>query len=117
MLDRLSEEQRGALMRDGIIFRPSQYGAPTPLTRALIEDGPAHFVLTGSIPLTCPIRLLHGQDDPDVPWQLSLQVAEQAASTDVEVILIKDGDHRLSRPRDLALLRRTVGALLGQDGA
>ena len=117
MLERLSADQRDALMRDGIIHRPSQYGAPTPLTRALIEDGPNHFLLTGPIPLTCPIRLLHGQEDPDVPWELSLQVARLVASTDVEVILIKDGDHRLSRPRDLALLRRTVGALLGQDGA
>lgn len=117
MLDRLSDDQRAALMRDGIIHRPSQYGAPTPLTRALIEDGPNHFVLTGPIPLTCPIRLLHGQEDPDVPWALSLQVASLVVSTDVEVILIKDGDHRLSRPRDLALLRRTVAALLGQDGA
>ncbi|MGE0222775.1 MAG: alpha/beta fold hydrolase [Acetobacteraceae bacterium] len=117
MLDRLTDAQRTALMRDGVIYRDSQYGPPTPLTRKLIEDGPRNFVLTGSIPLSCPVRLLHGQRDPDVPWQLSLQVAEQLQSDDVQVILVKDGDHRLSRPQDLALLRRTVAALLGQDGA
>jgi pimeloyl-ACP methyl ester carboxylesterase len=78
----------------------------------LIEDGVRHHVLTGRIALDCPIRLLHGQADPDVPWELALTIAQQAASADVEVTLVKDGDHRLSRAGDLALLRRTVGALL-----
>jgi pimeloyl-ACP methyl ester carboxylesterase len=115
--ERLSPEQRATLNRDGIVYLPSQYGEPTPVTRALIEDGPRHFVLTGPIALDCPVRLLHGQADPDVPWSLSLRIAEHVTAADVEVTLLKDGDHRLSRPRDLALLRRTVGALLGQDGA
>ena len=63
------------------------------------------------------MRLLHGQADPDVPWELALRIAERVESPDTRVILIKDGDHRLSRPQDLTLLRQTVAALLGQDGA
>ena len=62
------------------------------------------------------MRLLHGQRDPDVPWQLSLRVAEVVAAEDAQVVLVKDGDHRLSRPQDLALLRRTLAALLAEDG-
>ena len=110
-------EQRAALMRDGVMHRPSQYGEPTPITRALIEDGRARLVLTAPIALDCPVRLLHGQNDPDVPWEMALRIAERVTGNDVQVILVKDGDHRLSRPQDLALLRRTLAALLGQDGA
>lgn len=117
MWDSMLPSERAVLQRDGVLLVPSQYGEPTPITMKLIEDGPRHHVLTGRIDLTCPIRLLHGQADPDVPWELALTIAQQAASDDVEVILIKDGDHRLSRPGDLALLRRTVGALLGQETA
>ncbi|MGE0417651.1 MAG: alpha/beta hydrolase [Acetobacteraceae bacterium] len=117
MWDAMAPQEQETLRRDGILYVPSQYGDPTPITMKLIEDGAHHHVLTGRIALTCPIRLLHGQADPDVPWELALTIAAQAESTDVEVILVKDGDHRLSRPQDLALLRRTVAALLGQDGA
>jgi pimeloyl-ACP methyl ester carboxylesterase len=113
----LSFEQRAALLKSGIIHRPSRYGDPTPITRALIEDGRNHLVLTGPIPLDCPVRLLHGQADPDVPSEMALRIADKLAGSDVQVILVKDGDHRLSRPRDLAVLRRTLLALLGEDGA
>jgi pimeloyl-ACP methyl ester carboxylesterase len=114
---RLSGEQRAAMDRDGVVYVPSQYGSPTPFTKKLVEDGFKHLVLTGTLPIHCPVRLLHGQADPDVPWELSLRIAEQVATPDVHVTLIKDGDHRLSRPEDLSLLHRTVGALLGQDAA
>jgi pimeloyl-ACP methyl ester carboxylesterase len=109
-------EQRATLERDGVVHRPSQYGDPTPITRALIEDGRARLVLTGRIQLDCPVRLLHGQNDPDVPWRMALRIAERVSSNDVQVILVKDGDHRLSRPQDLSLLCRTLAALLSQDG-
>ena len=109
-------EQRDTLERDGVVHRPSQYGEPTPITRALIEDGRARLVLTGRIQLDCPVRLLHGQNDPDVPWRMALRIAERVSSNDVQVILVKDGDHRLSRPQDLSLLCRTLAALLSQDG-
>jgi dipeptidyl aminopeptidase/acylaminoacyl peptidase len=63
------------------------------------------------------VRLLHGQRDPDVPWEISLRLAEQITGEDVQIILVKDGDHRLSRPQDLALLRRTLASLLDENGA
>ena len=113
----MSFEQRATLMRNGILEQPSRYGDPDPITRALIEDGRTRLLLNTRIALDCPVRLLHGQDDPDVPWEMALRIAEQVTSRDVQVMLVKDGDHRLSRPQDLALLRRTLAPFLGQDGA
>jgi len=117
MWDSMTPSERAVLDRDGVLYVPSRYGEPTPITRALIQDGANHLVLTGRMPIRCPVRLLHGQADPDVPWELALRIAEQVETPDVRVTLIKDGDHRLSRPADLALLRQTVSALLDQDGA
>ena len=117
MWQAMTVEQRATLMRDGVLHRPSQYGEPYPITRALIEDGRTRLLLNAPIALDCPVRLLHGQDDPDVPWELALRIAERVTGRDVQVILVKDGDHRLSRPQDLALLRRTLAPFLGQDGA
>ena len=84
------------------LHRPNQYGEPTPITRALIEDGRTSLLLNAPIALDCPVRLLHGQDDPTCPGKLALRIAERITSHDVQVILVKDGDHRLSRPQDLA---------------
>lgn len=106
---------RDQITREGQWLRPSEYGAPYPITRALIEDGRRHLVLRAPLAIAAPVRLLHGQQDPDVPWQLSLRVAETITGSDVEVTLIKEGDHRLSKPAELALLGRTLGALLGED--
>ena len=117
MWESMAPSERATLERDGVLYVPSQYGEPTPITLALIQDGARHLVLTGRMPIHCPVRLLHGQADPDVPWELALRIAEQVETPDARVVLVKDGDHRLSRPADLALLRQTVGALLGQDGA
>ncbi|MEJ0015635.1 MAG: alpha/beta hydrolase [Acetobacteraceae bacterium] len=108
----MDEGQRAVLMRDGVWPRPSQYGESYPITRALIEDGRRHLLLDAPIALDCPVRLLHGQADPDVPWETSLRIAERLTGTDVQVTLVKDGDHRLSRPQDLALLHRTLAPLL-----
>ena len=116
MWQRFSFEQRATLMQTGVLHLPSQYGDPTPVTRVLIEDGRTHLLLTGPIALHCKVRLLHGQADPDVPWDIALTIADQVAGPDVQVTLVKDGDHRLSRPQDLVLLRRILGPLLGQDG-
>lgn len=108
----LSEEARHAIMAEGHWDRPSAYEeAPTPITRALIEDGRRHLVLDAIIPFTGPVRILHGQQDPDVPWRLSLDLAAALASDDVRVTFVKSGDHRLSTPRDIALLEATVAAL------
>ena len=109
--------ERAQMERDGVLQVPSLYGDPYPVTAALIADGRTRLLLARPIPLHCPIRLLHGQRDPDVPWQTSMRQAERLQSDDVQVTLVKDGDHRLSRPSDLALLRRTLGELLLQDGA
>lgn len=115
MWDCMAPGEQQALMTEGQILVPSAYGDPTPITRALIDDGRDQLVLTGPIALTAPVRLLQGQEDPDVPWETALKLAATVTGADVEVVLIKDGDHRLSRPADLALLLRTLGALLGED--
>ncbi len=90
-------------------MRPSEYEpAGYPITMKLIEEGRNHLLLPGPIPFTGPVRLLHGQRDDAVPWRLSLDTAAALASDSVEITLIKDGDHRLSRPEDLARLTRAV---------
>jgi pimeloyl-ACP methyl ester carboxylesterase len=116
MWQSMTPAERAALEREGFLDVPSQYGAPLRISRALVEDGRRHLLLGGPIALECPVRLLHGQRDPDVPWEVALRIADRLATPDVAVTLIKDGDHRLSRPADLALLRRTVLALCGEDG-
>ncbi len=108
---------RAAILRDGAWRRPSEYGEPYPITRALIEDGRNHLLLGGRIAVTAPVRILQGDADPDVPWQHALRLAAALESGDVRVTLVKGGDHRLSTPRDLSLLGETLAALLGQDGA
>jgi len=80
-------------------------------TLAFWESGEALRLLDGPIAIDCPVRLLQGQDDPDVPWRTALRIAERVRSADVQTILIKDGDHRLSRPQDIALLVGTVARL------
>ena len=81
------------------------------MTRRLIEDGRRHLVLRGPIPIRCPVHLLHGQRDPDVPWQTALRLAERLESDDVTVELIKAGDHRLSTPADLARIEAAIERL------
>lgn len=117
MWEAMTFEERATLMSDGVLMVPSRYGAPYPVTRALIEDGREHLLLGGPIGLDCPVRLLQGQQDPDVPWEMALRIAERLTGNDVRITLVKDGDHRLSRPHDLALLRRTLDGLLQQDGS
>ncbi len=113
----LPPEIRAIIDRDGVWHRPSAYGDSYPITRALLEEGRRHLLLDAPVRIDVPVRLLHGQQDPDVPWELSLQTAAALTGQDVEVTLVKDGDHRLSRPQDLRLLRRVLSALLpGEDG-
>ncbi len=111
---RLSEAQRRILHDQGRIVLASPYDAGGYLyTRGLIEDGDRNLVLRGDIPLTCPVRLLHGMADESVPWQQSLKLAERLTGADVTLTLVKDGDHRLSRDKDLARLARTLDTLTG----
>ena len=108
-----SEEQKLSLLRDGKLVEPSPYGeAPYVTTRAFWESGESLRLMHAPVAIDCPVRLLHGQLDSDVPWTWSTEIARQLRSADVQTILVKDGDHRLSRESDLALLVATVKALL-----
>jgi pimeloyl-ACP methyl ester carboxylesterase len=114
MWRRFPQAIRDAILAQGHVRVPSEYSPEGYLiTRALIEEGRRHLVLEQGVALHCPVRLLHGMADQDVPWQVSLDLAERLAARDVQVILVKDGDHRLSREDDLALLLRTLEPLLG----
>ena len=95
---------RRQVMNQGSVELPNPYGEPYLVTRALIEDGRRHLLLGDPIAVTAPIRILHGQADTSVPWQTSLRIAERVQTADVRITLVKDGDHRLSRPQDLAAL-------------
>ncbi len=104
--------QKAALERGETVFEANPYGPePTPTHAAFWADGQQSRLLHGKIMLACPVRLLHGQADEDVPWEVSLKLAAALHSPDVQVALIKDGDHRLSRDSDIALLLRTIAAL------
>jgi pimeloyl-ACP methyl ester carboxylesterase len=109
---RLGEEQRARLRGDGVIRLPSGYGEPLPFTWRLVEEGRRHLLLRAPIPLSCPVRLLHGTADEDVPWETSRRLADTLVSGDVALTLVKDGGHRLSEPHELALLGATVGSLV-----
>jgi pimeloyl-ACP methyl ester carboxylesterase len=113
----LSPKEREELDTLGVVYQESAYGPPVPLTLKLIEDGARHLVLRGPLPITAPVRILHGMNDPDVPYGLSLRLVDHLTSGDVRLTLIKDGDHRLSRAQDLALLGETVAGFFGQDGS
>ncbi len=106
-------DDKAALVRDGRLERPNPYGPePTPMHPGFWIDGQANRLLDREIPIDCPVRLIHGQRDRDVPWDVSLRLATDLRASDVRVTLIKDGDHRLSRPRDIALLLQTLQALI-----
>jgi pimeloyl-ACP methyl ester carboxylesterase len=107
-----TSEEKGLIEGHGRIDQPSDYGDPMPTFAAFWQSGKANRQLTADIPITCPVRLLHGQRDADVPWDISMQLAARLRSDDVQVTLIKDGDHRLSREQDIALLIATVEQLL-----
>lgn len=115
---RLTPAQRREIDERGRIVLPSEFDPAGYLyTRALIEDGRTHLLLGKPIPIDVPVRLLHGMRDESVPWQLSLRLAERLTSRDVAVTLLKDGDHRLSTPSDLALLAQTLDALVSTAAA
>jgi len=112
----ITQEQRQELDEKGVLYIFSEYGPdPTPFTMKLIEDGKNQLVLEKTpVPIDCPVRLLHGMGDPDVPWELSLEIAKKLRAEDVVATFIKDGDHRLSRDQDIDRLIKTVGELLDQ---
>ena len=108
-----SDEQKMTILQEGRLVEPSPYDDQAMVTtRAFWESGEGLRLLHAPIDLDCPVRLLHGQSDADVPSAWSLELAERLRSSDVQAILVKDGDHRLSRESDLALLVATVGSLM-----
>jgi pimeloyl-ACP methyl ester carboxylesterase len=109
MWQRFSPEIRRQIETTGAWERPSRYGEePYPITRGLIEEGRAHLLLDGLIETGCPVRILQGVADPDVPWQHAVDLTARLAQDDVVLTLVKDGDHRLSRPEDLERLLAAV---------
>jgi len=106
------EEARRAILERGAWARPSQYSAePYSITRALIEDGRRHLLLGGTIRTFCPVHILQGMRDEDVPYRHALTLVEHIAGDPVTLTLVKDGDHRLSRPQDIASLLSAIEAL------
>ena len=106
------EADRATIAANGRIERPSDYGLePMLITQAFWQSGQDNLRLYGDIAIDCPVRLIHGQCDPDVPWETSLKLAQQLCSSDVQTVLVKDGNHRLSRDQDIALLIETVQRL------
>jgi pimeloyl-ACP methyl ester carboxylesterase len=106
---RLGPERQRTLIAAGKLRIPSEYDPDGyVITRGLIDEGKRHLLLGGPITLDVPTRLLHGMADPDVPWQHSLSIAAALTGGDIVMTLIKDGDHRLSRPQDLARLEAAI---------
>ncbi|MBB4040508.1 pimeloyl-ACP methyl ester carboxylesterase [Microvirga flocculans] len=112
MWDRFPEDLRHSIQEKGVYHRPSAYSeSPYPITWKLIEDGRRHLLLGGPIQTGCPVHILQGMEDPDVPWSHALEVVEHLPGDSVSVTLIKDGDHRLSRPEDIERLIAAVAAI------
>jgi pimeloyl-ACP methyl ester carboxylesterase len=112
MWKRFTPDIKRELEETGVWARRSEYSAePYIVTRQLIEEGRKHLLLGGMIETGCPVRILHGVEDPDVPWRHALELVSRLACDDVVLTLVKDGDHRLSRPEDIERLIRAVAEL------
>jgi pimeloyl-ACP methyl ester carboxylesterase len=117
MWTRFPAEVKRKLETEGVWERPSAYSAePYPITAVLIEDGRRHLLLGGLIETGCPVRILQGLADPDVPWGHVIELVSRLAQDDVVLSLIKDGDHRLSRPEDIERLIAAVAEFCDGDG-
>jgi pimeloyl-ACP methyl ester carboxylesterase len=109
MWKRFSPEIQRQIEENGAWERPSRYGEePYPITRGLIEEARRHLLLDGMIETGCPVRILQGVQDPDVPWQHAVDLTARLAQDDVVLTLVKDGDHRLSRPEDVERMLAAV---------
>ena len=108
-----AEAIREEITTKGVWLRPSEYGdgTPYPITRALIEEGRNHLLLGSAIEVGCPVRILQGAQDPDVPWQHAFALAHRLPAEDVVLTMIQDGDHRLSRPQDIARIMAAVAEM------
>ncbi len=110
-----SDAQKMAMLSDGRIEEHSDYSdQPTVTTRTFWQSGEANRLMHGAIALSVPTRLVQGQRDPDVPWERAVRLAGLIAGDDVQTWLIKDGDHRLSRPQDVSLILRAIEDVSGE---
>lgn len=107
MWPEFTPQQQNEILQEGFTLRPSDYGEPYAITRALIEDGHKWSLLDAPIAFDGPVRILQGMEDPDVPWGHALALTETLTAPDTVLTLIKDGDHRLSRDQDIARLLKT----------
>jgi pimeloyl-ACP methyl ester carboxylesterase len=113
MWQRFPRKVKRELEETGVWARPSEYAdEPYLITRQLIEEGRNHLLLGGMIETGCPVRILQGVQDPDVPWNHAVELVSRLAQDDVVLTLVKDGDHRLSRPEDIERLTGTIGELV-----
>lgn len=113
MWDSYDKAIRDEIIQNGFFAEPSEYGdEPYIITKDLIEDGKQHCLLDVDLNVECPVRILQGQEDPDVPWQHGFEVFEAIKGDDVSFNLIKSGDHRLSTPRDLTTINDTCLQLI-----
>jgi pimeloyl-ACP methyl ester carboxylesterase len=108
----MSPEVRAKVENEGVHYEPSLYGDPYPITKHLLEEGRKHLLGESELSLHLPVRILQGIRDPDVPWTHALELVDLLSCADVELTLVKDGDHRLSREQDLRRLEATVAALV-----
>ena len=109
MWQRFPAKVKKEIETSGVWARPSRiFGEPYLITRSLIEEGRNHLLLGGMIETGCPVRILQGVQDPDVPWSHAVELTSRLAQDDVVLTLVKDGDHRLSRPEDLERLIAAV---------
>jgi pimeloyl-ACP methyl ester carboxylesterase len=106
-----SREARREIEENGVWHRPSEYGDPYPITKNLIEEGRGHLILGAAIDVGCPVRILQGAQDPDVPWQHAMRLTHRLPAEDVVLTMIQDGDHRLSRPQDIARIIAAVAEM------
>lgn len=110
-----SSEEAALLEAGETVFDPNPYGPePTPMHARFFADAQKVLRLDRTIPIDCAVRLIHGQRDDDVPFEISLRLAAKLRSDDIQVTLIKDGDHRLSRPQDITLLLRAIAEVAGE---
>lgn len=113
MWKQFPDEVRATLEREGVFMVPSAYGEPYPISRALIEEARAHLLGPDGFDPGCPVRILQGMRDTDVPWQHALRLVELLGGADMRLTLVKDGEHRMSRAPDLALLFAGIEEFMG----
>ncbi len=116
MWDKWNKRARQTLMETGVYLQPNDYGEPYPITRTLIEDGDKYLIGERLIETGCPVHVLQGIGDREVPWRHAADLVSHLASDDVVLTLVKDGDHRLSRPPDIDRLESAIAQVLGETG-